>query len=64
MSLGGDIDRLISMLRVAKIKYTLDKENLSWVEANGVRFEFIHTGVKLSAMRPCGHVDEEASDPR
>lgn len=40
MSLGTDLERLLSMLRRAGIAYEYDKSLLEWITIKGVRFTF------------------------
>lgn len=49
MGLGGDIERVMSMLHRAGIPFALD-ENLTWLETPNVRFFFLDSGRTLRAV--------------
>jgi hypothetical protein len=51
MSLGGDIERVMSMLHRANIPYVVAKD-YSWLETSDVRFCFRNVGRWLYAVIP------------
>jgi hypothetical protein len=51
MGLGGDIERVMSMLHRAGIPFAMD-EDLSWLETPSVRFFFYDSGRHLRAVIP------------
>ena len=51
MSLGGDIERVMSMLHRAGIPYVIAKD-YSWLETSDVRFYFHNVGRWLRSVVP------------
>jgi len=51
MSLGGDFERLLGMLKRSNASITLDTLDLTWIEVCGVRFVFDRLGHKLLEVR-------------
>jgi hypothetical protein len=61
MSLGGDIERVMSMLYRAEIPY-VTAEDLTWIETPEVRFFFADSGKRLLAVAPSNPYTSASDD--